>query len=84
MVDVSQMPANYQPLPDGYYIIDKFEASGSVKGYIDPVVTGRISSVRIVIPEKSETWIILSEIELSTEKISAQEREFALKSKIPV
>jgi hypothetical protein len=69
---------------DGFYTIDRFDAAlGSVKGYIDPAVTGQISAIRIIIPEKSETWIILSEIEFSTEKMSQKELEFAMKIKPP-
>lgn len=64
-----RLPNNYQDIGGGFYIIDKFShALGSVSGTIDPHITGKISQIRIVIPEASETWIILSEINFSTKK----------------
>lgn len=52
---------------DNFYIIDTFSNQlGTIKGNIDPNVTGLISEVRIHIPTKSDTWIIISEIDLSS------------------
>ena len=61
------MPKEYQKLTDGYYNIDKFSNElGIVSGVIDPIITGKLSKIRIHIPQSSETWIIVSEIDFST------------------
>ncbi len=47
-------------------MIDQFTNSmGTVSGFIDPNVVGKINKIRITIPQASETWIIVSEIDFS-------------------
>ena len=66
-LDDSKLPKEYQKLTDGYYNIDKFSNElGIVSGVIDPIITGKLSKIRIHIPQSSETWIIVSEIDFST------------------
>lgn len=60
-------PVNYQKTNDNFYIIDKFSNQlGTVSGVLNPNITGPISQIRIHIPTKSETWVIISEIDFST------------------
>lgn len=66
-IELQRLPKNYLLTSDSFYIIDTFSnVLGTVRGTIDPNVTGKISQVRIHIPNSSETWIIISEIDLST------------------
>lgn len=61
-----RVPSSYSLTSDSFYIIDQFSNDlGTVSGHIDPQVTGKISQIRIHIPNASETWIILSEIDFS-------------------
>ena len=73
-----KLPNNYLKTSDGFYIIDVFSNQlGAVSGYIDPSVTGLITQIRIHIPKKSDTWIIISEIDFSS-----KDSDLGYKSKI--
>lgn len=62
-----KIPQNYIPTSDSFYIIDVFDNQlGTIKGKMDPNVTGLITEARIHIPTKSDTWILISEIDLSS------------------
>lgn len=62
-----KVPKNYIPTSDNFYIIDVFDNQlGTIKGKIDPNVTGLITEARIHIPTKCDTWIIISEIDFSS------------------
>ncbi len=64
------LPAEYISLEDRFYIVNKFSSDlGIASGFLDPSVTGKITKIKIQIPEASETWVILSEIGISTQKI---------------
>ncbi|RMZ93231.1 alpha-1-3-mannosyl-glyco 4-beta-N-acetylglucosaminyltransferase B, partial [Brachionus plicatilis] len=66
-IQTEKIPKNYILTSDNFYIIDTFSNQlGTIKGKIDPNVTGLISEVRIHIPTKSDTWVIISEIDLSS------------------
>ena len=65
-IESSKLPKEYSKLSDGFYMIDHFSNSlGTVSGVLDPDLTGKITKIRIHIPQASETWIIVSEIEFS-------------------
>ena len=62
------MSVGFKEIDDGYYIIDQFSATlVMVTGFINPEVTGPI---RIVIPNASKKWIVLSRIEFLTKIIT--------------
>jgi hypothetical protein len=72
---------NFKEIDDGYYIINQFsEALGLATGYLNPEIIGPISKIRIVIPNASETWIILSELDFSTKKIEQEKLISLIKS----
>jgi len=65
-IDDLKLPKEYTKSSDGFYMIDQFTNSmGTVSGFIDPNVVGKINKIRITIPQASETWIIVSEIDFS-------------------
>ena len=80
-INPKHLPKDYEEIEDGFYIINRFSAAlGIVTGYIDPDITGPISKIRIVIPNASETWIILSEIDFSTKIIDKEKLLSLIKS----
>ena len=63
----TKLPSSYVKTSDDFYIIDKFSNEiGIVSGEIDPKITGKISQIRIHIPNSYETWIIVTEINFSS------------------
>lgn len=72
-IQAGKIPKNFIPTSDNFYIIDTFSNQlGTVRGNIDPNVTGLISEVRIHIPTKTDTWIIISEIDLSSKETDSK------------
>ena len=63
----AKVPSGYIKTSDGFWIIDKFSNElGIVSGEIDPNATGKISQIRIHIPNSYETWIIITEVNFSS------------------
>lgn len=77
-IEPHRLPKSYIPTSDKFYIIDKFSNElGTVRGTIDPAVTGKIAQIRIHIPNSSETWIIISEIDFSAiEELPVNQQQF--------
>ena len=62
----TKLPDTYAKLTDGFYMIDKFSNElGIVSGELDPSLVGKLTKIRIHIPQASETWIIISEIDFA-------------------
>lgn len=75
----SLLPSNYLLTSDNFYIIDNFSNDlGTFVGLINPNITGKISQMRIHIPVGYETWIIITEIEISTQPPSIQKSTTSL------
>ncbi len=74
--DKSKLPSGYELTSDGFLIIDKFSSQlGTVSGEINADVVGELSEIRIHIPHTQETWILINEINFSTEKSSNAKRD---------
>merc|ERR1719468_326820 len=66
----NKLPTEYIRHKDRFYTVNKFSSDlGIVSGTLKPEITGKISKLKINIPEASETWIILSEIDIATTPI---------------
>ena len=67
IAEETRLPHHYMPTSDDFYIIDKFSNElGTVSGKIDPSLVGQITQIRIHIPNSSETWVIISEIDFTS------------------
>ena len=74
-----KLPSSYLELEDGFYKIDDFSNElGSVSGLLEPNVVGQITKVRIQIPNPSETWIIVSEIDFSQKPVDNRSKLISL------
>lgn len=63
----AQLPEDYLVTSDNFYIVNKFSNElGTVGGTLNGNLTGPVSQIRIHIPNASETWIIISEIDFSS------------------
>jgi hypothetical protein len=71
--DIKKLPAQYKRTKDNYISIDSFSNElGHVKGTLDANLFGLITDLRILISKASESWIIISEIDLTSKDKNAQ------------